>query len=62
MKDAKGYGYERIVGKTISGGAYSEIFYFSGYNEACEKKDATHCVIYERKGSGALVNKIYCKL
>lgn len=49
----KQFGYEKIIGKTINGGFCSEIYYYNNDNEACERKDATRCVIYERQRNGA---------
>ena len=56
------FGYERVLGKTIKGGDYSEIYYFDNNNELCRNSEATHCVIYERKKNGALIHTIYSKL
>ena len=54
--------FERIIGKTVSGGKYSDIYYFCGYNQACAKKDATYCTIYEKNSKGKVINTIHCKL
>lgn len=62
IKNAECFGYERRVGKTPSGGKYSETYYYNGCNFACEKYEATHCIIYERKSNGKLINTIYCSL
>ena len=62
MKNTQSFGSERIVGKTPNGGKYSEIYYYCGYNEACAKEDATHCIIEERRKNGTLINRIYCML
>ena len=62
MKNTECYGYERRVGKTPSGGKYSEIYYFGEGGVACAKEDATHCIIYERKRNGKLINTIHCFL
>ena len=62
MKNKQSFGFERIVGKTLNGGKYSEIYYYCGYNEACAKEDATHCVILEKKANGKIINTIYCML
>ena len=55
-------GYEKVMGKTIKGGDYFEIYYFNNDNEACAKQNATRCVIYERMKNGALVHTIYSSL
>lgn len=62
MSNVSSFGFERIVGKTPSGGRYCEIYYYCGVNEACAKEDATHCVIYEKKKNGTTINTIYCML
>lgn len=54
--------YEKIIGKTIKGGDYSEIYYFNKFNEACSSNEATRCVIYERMNGGKLVHTIYASL
>lgn len=63
MKKVKGhkicYGYEKVMGRTPHGGAYCEIFYYDNENVMCEAKDATRCIIYERKRNGQLINVIY---
>lgn len=59
MKNEKSFGYEKIVGKTPNGGAYSEIHYYKDINTACDKEDATYCIINERKRNGRLINTIY---
>ena len=53
---------ERIIGKTVSGGKYSDVHYFCGYNQACTKDEATHCIIYEKNSKGKVLNEIHCKL
>lgn len=62
MKNMECFGYERKIGKTPSGGKYSEIYYYCGCNEACAKEDATHCIIYEKKKNGKTINTIHCML
>lgn len=62
MRSIEGVGFERKVGKTPSGGRYVEIYYYRNCNEACEKEDATHCVIYEKKKNGKVLNVIHCML
>lgn len=62
MSNTSSFGFERIVGKTPSGGRYCEIYYYRGVNEACAKEDATHCVIFEKKRNGTTINTIYCML
>ena len=62
MKNSKNVSYERVLGKSLKGGDYFEIFYLNNDNESCLKKDATRCVIYERMNSGALVHTIYSAL
>ena len=55
-------GYEKVLGKTIKGGDYSEIYYYNNDNEACKMSEATHCIIYERKSNGTLVHTIYAMM
>lgn len=62
MKNIECFGFERKVGKTPSGGKFCDIYYYRGCNEACEKRDATHCIIFEKKKNGKLINTIYCML
>ena len=62
MKNIQSFGFERIVGRTTCGGKYSDIYYYCGYNEACAKEDATHCIIFEKNKSGKVLNTIFCKL
>lgn len=62
MKNMNGFGFERIVGKTLNGGKYSDVYYYCGYNESCAKEDATHCIIYEKNQYGKVISKIHCKL
>jgi hypothetical protein len=62
MKNMECYGFERKTGKTPSGGRYSETYYYKNLNEACAKEDATHCVIYEMKRNGKVLNIIHCML
>lgn len=62
MKNLSSFGYERIVGKTICKGKYSDIYYYRGIHEACTKEDATHCIIFEKNKKGQTINRIYCKL
>ncbi|MBO5287512.1 MAG: hypothetical protein J6B34_05245 [Clostridia bacterium] len=59
MKNEKSFGYEKIIGRTPNGGAYSEIHYYKDTNISCEKSEATYCIIYERKKNGKLINTIY---
>ncbi len=58
----KQLGYEKVRGKTLKGGDYSEIYYYNNDNTSCSIEEATHCIIYERKNSGALVHTIYAYL
>ena len=58
----KQIGYEKILGKTIKGGDYSEIYYYNNDNEACTFSEATRCIIYERKNNGTLIHTIYASL
>lgn len=58
----KQIGYEKVLGKTIKGGDYSEIYYYNNDNEACAFSEATHCIIYERKKNGTLIHTIYASL
>ncbi|MBO5357218.1 MAG: hypothetical protein J6A95_05565 [Clostridia bacterium] len=58
----KQIGYEKLLGKALKGGDYSEIYYYNNDNEACEAGKATHCVIYEREKNGKLVHTIYAYL
>lgn len=62
MKNFECFGFERKIGKTPSGGKYCDIYYYCGCNEACEKRDATHCIILEKNKKGNLINTIYCSL
>ncbi|MBE6675028.1 MAG: hypothetical protein E7596_07985 [Ruminococcaceae bacterium] len=62
MKNFESFGYERKIGKTPNGGKYCEIYYYRGVNESCAKEEATHCIIYEKKANGKLINTIYCML
>ncbi len=62
MKKQKTIGYERLLGKTIKGGEYSEIYYYNNFNESCSSKEATRCVIYERMNNGELIHTIYATL
>ena len=62
MKKTKNVSYERVLGKTLKGGDYFEIYYLNNDNESCLKSDATRCIIYERMNSGALVHTIYSAL
>ena len=62
MISTQSFGYEKIIGKTPSGGKYCEIYYYRGVDEACAKEEATHCVIYEKKRNGKTINTIYCML
>lgn len=51
--------YQRIEGKTPSGGDYSEVYYFDDNNNSIDEKQATKCVIRECKKDGELVNEIW---
>ena len=62
MKNMECYGFERKIGRTPSGGKYAEIYYYKGCNEACAKEEATHCIIYEKKKNGTVLNVIHCAL
>ena len=62
MKNVQAFGYEKRIGKTPSGGASCEIYYYCGYNEICAKEDATYCVIFEKSKKGETINEIHCKL
>ncbi len=62
MKNMECTGFERKIGKTPCGGKYAEIYYYRNCNEACEKSEATHCIIYEKKKNGKVLNVIHCML
>lgn len=62
MKNLSSFGYERIVGKTICKGKYSDIYYYRGVCESCAKEDATFCIILEKNKWGQTINRIHCKL
>lgn len=62
MKRTKNLSYEKVTGCSLKGGDYFEIFYYNNYNEACAKKDATRCIIYEKMNNGSLVHTIYSAL
>ena len=62
MKNMECYGFERKIGKTPNGGKYTETYYYKDCNEACEKIDATYCIIYEKKRNGKTINVIHCSL
>ena len=62
MKRIQEFGYEKVIGKTTSGGKYAEIYYFCDYNRLCAKEDATHCIIYEKAKNGSVLHTIHCKL
>ncbi|MBQ7226429.1 MAG: hypothetical protein IJX02_07520 [Clostridia bacterium] len=62
MKNMECFGYERKIGKTPNGGKFCEIYYYCGCGEPCEKQDATHCIIFEKKRNGKTINTIYCML
>lgn len=55
--------YKRIDGPTPSGGAYSEIYYFSADGKNVDEDTAERCVIRECSESGELINEIWgsCK-
>jgi hypothetical protein len=56
------YGYEKVKGKTPSGGAYAEIFYYNNDHVMCEAREASYCLIYERKRNGRLIQIIHAIL
>ena len=56
------YGYEKVMGKTPRGGDYAEIFYYDNDNVMCEAREATRCIIYERKRNGKIINTMYASL
>ena len=62
MKTKKQLGYEKVLGKSLKGGDYFEIYYFNNNNESCAKKSATRCVIYEKMNNGSVVHTIYSSL
>lgn len=63
MKDHKiCYGYEKIMGRTPSGGHYAEIFYYNDENVMCEANEASYCLIYERKRNGKIIHVIHAML
>ena len=41
--------YQKIEEKTPSGGDYSEIYYFDDDNNPIDKKQASKCVIREKR-------------
>ena len=50
---------ERIMGKTLNGGDYSEIFYFDEDGNLTDPQKAVRCIIRECKMNGELVNEIF---
>lgn len=51
--------YEKIIGKTPNGGAYSEIYYLDDDNNAVEKSKASKCIIRECTNDGTIINEIF---
>jgi len=51
--------YEKVIGKTPSGGDYSEIYYLDDDGNPAENDVATKCMIRECKADGTLLNEIY---
>lgn len=52
--------YEKVIGKTPSGGDYSEIYYLDDDDgNPAENDVATKCMIRECKADGTLLNEIY---
>ncbi len=62
MKTKNVIGYERVLGKSLKGGDYFEIYYYNNDNEICSKDSATHCIIYEKMNNGSIVHTIYSYL
>ena len=62
MKNLQCYGFERKIGKTPCGGKYAETYYYKDEGIACEKAEATHCIIFEKKRNGKTLNVIRCSL
>ena len=62
MKNFECFGFERKMGKTPSGGRYAETYYYKDCNVACQKEEATHCIIFEKKRNGKTLNVIRCML
>ncbi|MBR2024715.1 MAG: hypothetical protein IKA02_02780 [Clostridia bacterium] len=62
MKNKKSFGYEKILGTSLKGGDYFEIFYYNNDNEICSKDSATRCIIYEKMNNGSVVHTIYSTL
>lgn len=51
--------HKRINGKTPSGGAYSEIYFFDDNGNSVDESEATRCVIRECAENGDLLNEIW---
>ena len=47
--------YEKVIGETPNGGAYSEIYYFDAEGNNVDESKATRCVIRECTESGTLI-------
>ena len=62
MKTNKTIGYEKVLGQSIKGGDYFEIFYYNNDNESCQKKTATKCIIYEKLNNGSIVHTLHLSL
>lgn len=62
MKTTKQLGYEKVLGKSLKGGDYFEIYYYNNKNESCDKDSATRCIIYEKMNNGSVVHTIYSAL
>lgn len=62
MKTKNVIGHEKVLGKSLKGGDYFEIFYYNNDNESCPKNNATRCIIYEKMNNGSIVHTIYSSL
>lgn len=51
--------HKRINGKTPSGGAYSEIYYFDAEGKPADETKAIRCVIRECTENGELLNETW---
>ena len=51
--------YKKIMGKTPSGGDYSEIYYFDSDGNPSDEEKASRCIIRECKADGTLLNEIF---
>ncbi len=51
--------YEKIIGPTPNGGAYSEIFYFDDSGNAVDASKASKCVIRECAEDGTLIQETF---